>query len=395
MRGISLTLAVLTGLSLAACQTDEAAKNENSAPASVESRVMTEVDEPTDDVAEMIASYQNLNLPEFPDYPEPATALESGQEGVIYFPTRSPYDFSVVLNDFEDAQPTTGMGTLYLPDGASADNPVPAMVIMHGSGGISEGREHEYAALFNKHGIAGFVVDYYAPRGVTPDTPYVMKTMAATEVDLIADAYAALDILATHPNIDAGRIGVTGYSYGGMATRYALDARLPEILSNNARKFALHVDVYGPCHQVLGHDKTTGAPYIALYGDKDNSVDPEACDSVQEALRQGGSEVEAHLFKGAGHAWEVSRPLGEFGGGYIRGCTFSFEPGTGHFMINDKVITQPEPDMNREERAFVRASLGEAAGPCVGMGYIVGNDPETDKRAKEIMIDYMKRKFGL
>jgi hypothetical protein len=91
----------------------------------------------------------------------------------------------------------------------------------------------------------------------------------------------------------------------------------------------------------------------------------------------------------------VDRPLQTFEGGFIRGCEFSFEPGTGFFTINGKVVSRPAPDMNRGQRAFVRSQLGEAAGPCVGMGYLVGKDMETDKRARAIMLDYMKRKFGL
>jgi len=120
----------------------------------------------------------------------------------------------------------------------------------------------EYAALFSKNGIAGFVVDYYAPRGVVETTPYVMKTMIATEVDVMSDAYSALKILGTHPSIDASKIGVTGYSYGGMATRYVLDDRLKSIMAPDVPPFALHMDIYGPCHQTLGHSGTTGAPYL-------------------------------------------------------------------------------------------------------------------------------------
>ncbi len=339
-----------------------------------------------------------LPLPSFPSYPAPVTKLSERNDGVIYFPTKSPYDFTRVLSGFDNLKEHAGKGTLVLPEGASADDPVPAMVILHGSGGIKEGREFTYANWFADNGIAGFVVDYYEPRGVTEDTPYVMKTMAATEVDIIADAYAALKLLGTHPAIDDNRIGVTGYSYGGMATRYTMDARIKDIMAQDIPPFALHMDIYGPCHQNTGSWKTTGAPYLQIYGDKDNSVNRDDCAQVMLNLSRAKKrgDMEVLIIPGAGHAWENAAPKGEFGGAYIRGCEFSWHPETGVFLVDGKAGRfQPEPDMTREERAFVRSTLGELVGTCVGQGYTVGNDPEADKASKAKQMAFMKRHFDL
>lgn len=337
-----------------------------------------------------------LPLPEFPSLPKPQTSLEAEQSGEIYFPIKSPYDFSRVLNGYDDLPESTGMGTLVLPEGASAQDPVPAIVILHGSGGIADGREFEYAKLFSENGIAALVVDYYAPRGVVADTPYVMKTMITTEVDIMSDAYSALKVLGTHPAIDAKRIGVTGYSYGGMATRYVLDDRLKKIMAPDVPPFALHMDIYGPCHQTLGHTGTTGAPYLAIHGDADNTVDPELCQTVYKDLEAGGSSVESHVIAGAGHAWENATPLSEFPGGFVRGCKFSFDSKKGTFLVDGKKSRfQPEPDMTRNERAYVRSTLGELVGGCVGQGYTVGNNPQADAKSKAWQLDFMKRVFGL
>lgn len=337
-----------------------------------------------------------LPLPAFPDLPPAQSSLSANQQGVVYFPIKSPYDFSRVLNGYDSLPETTGKGTLVVPDGASENAPVPAIVILHGSGGIVDGREFEYAELFAENGIAAFVVDYYAPRGVVADTPYVMKTMIATEVDIISDAYSALKVLGTHPAIDAERIGVTGYSYGGMATRYVLDDRLKDIMAPNVPPFALHMDIYGPCHQTLGHIGTTGAPYLAIQGDADNTIDTELCQIVYKDLEAGGSAVESHVIAGAGHGWENATPLTEFPGGFVRGCKFSFDPETGAFLVDGKLSRfQPEPDMTRGERAYVRSTLGELVGGCVGQGYTVGNNLEADAKSKAWQLDFMKRVFKL
>ncbi len=336
-----------------------------------------------------------MPLPEFPQLPVPKTSLGIDDAGVIYFPTRSPYDFSRVLRGFDELPTHSGKGTLIMPQGANADNPVPAMVILHGSGGIRDGREFTYADWFAENGIAGFVVDYYGPRGVTEETPYGLKTMAATEVDLIADAYAALSILSTHPAIDSTRIGVTGYSYGGMATRYVLDQRIKNIMAPDVPDFALHMDIYGPCHQNTGSWQTTGAPYLAIYGDQDNSVDPAACAVVQDKLRAGGSEVEAHVIKGAGHAWENTSPKGDFGGAYVRGCEFTWDQTNGQLLIDGEAGQRPDSDMTRAERAAIRAGLWKRVGQCLGQGYVVGNDPNADRESKLIQEEFLKRNFAL
>jgi dienelactone hydrolase len=340
---------------------------------------------------------KELPLPPFPNLPAPVTELKADSAGVIYFSTKSPYDFSRILDGYDTLETHAGKGTLVLPKSASANQPVPAMVILPGSGGIKEGREMEYARLFAENGMASFVVDYYEPRGVTETTPYVMKTMIATEVDVIADAYSALNILATHPAIDAAKIGVTGYSYGGMATRYVMDDRLKAIMAPDVPPFAIHIDVYGPCHQTTGHKGTTGSPYLAIHGDADNSVDPELCQKVYKDIEMSGSEVESHLLSGAGHAWENAEPKREFSeGSFVRGCLFSFDPDDGTFLVDGKSGRfQPAPDMTRNQRAFVRSTLGELVGTCVGQGYTVGNDPKADKKSKAIQLDFMKRKFGL
>ena len=40
---------------------------------------------------------RELPLPPFPDYPPPAIKLTEESEGVIYYPIKSPYDFSRCL----------------------------------------------------------------------------------------------------------------------------------------------------------------------------------------------------------------------------------------------------------------------------------------------------------
>lgn len=346
-----------------------------------QSAVVPSASTPTGPAPALIMPEKPIDLAPVPE------SLASDTDGSVGFPTQHAYDFSVLLTDFGSAPTMTGFGHLYLPDVAAP--PYPAMVILPGSGGITPGREHEYAELFAEHGIAGFVVDYYTPRGAMPDTPYFMKTMIASETDVLVDAYSALNFLSRHPGIDSRRIGVTGYSYGGMATRFALDDRVATILSPQGNRFALHADFYGPCHQVLGHDGTTGAPYLAVFGDQDNSVDAQACKSVHDTIAAAGSPVEVHIIPGAGHAWENLQPRQETPNPYIRGCQFSFDPATGHLLIDGRLVPHAPAGAGLQERLEIRAQLGSFVSDCLGQGYIVGRDEVAIAQSKSVLLRFL------
>ncbi|WP_299725603.1 dienelactone hydrolase family protein [uncultured Endozoicomonas sp.] len=330
----------------------------------------------------------SIKLPDLPELPAPKTTLTEDQSGDIYFSTRSPYDFSELLTNFDNTLQHTGKGELVLPKGASAENPVPAIIILHGSGGIEPNREPVYAQLFAENGIASLIIDYYSVRGATKDSTYLMKTLSASETDILVDAYSALKVLGTHPAIDASRIAVTGYSYGGMVTRYALDPRVKAIIAPEVPPFAAHIDVYGPCHQTLGTTETTGGAYLAIFGDDDNSVDINVCEQVHGDIAKNGP-VETLLIPGAGHAWESDRPRDLYDFPYITNCSFSFDEKTGSALINGQPAATAPQDAGRNERAFARAMVMVDAPECIGKGYVIGSDKKADAAAKQRMLSFM------
>jgi dienelactone hydrolase len=335
-------------------------------------------------------------VPPFPDFPSPVTDLSSGQSGEIYYATSTPFDLDVLLADHERT-PTTGFGTLFLPDAADASDaaPVPAMVVLHGSGGISKGREMEYGELLASNGIAAFVVNYYTPRGVTEETNYMIRVLSVTEFDAITDAYAALQLLGTHPRIDAQRIGVVGYSYGGMAARFAMDERIRRRLAPERPGFAAFVDFYGPCFQNLGTSETNGSPLLTLRGTEDASNDLAACKQREDELRALGNSVEAHVYQGAGHAWEVEVPRQLFPDSpYVAGCEMKYDD-TGHNFVNGKPVIDTPLETSRMDRILLRVSSGDAMQECVKEGYVIGSDPETKVRSDAALLSFLRRTFDI
>lgn len=333
-------------------------------------------------------------LPKFPTDATIVTTLPVDARGPIHFQSATVFDFDVILGGMRNAQPTTGLGYLSMPTGASAEHPVPVMVILPGSGGISDGREEDYAKLLNEHGIGAFIVDYYEPRGMTKDFSYIMRSATVTEFDIVTDAYSALKLLSTSPAIDPHRIGVMGFSYGAMATRIAMDDRIRAILAPQSPGFALHADFYGPCFQKLGTTKTNGAPLLTLRGTADNSNDLAACAQREKELEALGVAVERHIFEGAGHGWENTTPQHMNDKPYIVGCEIDYDP-QGLAWINGKRVSDIDADTSRFERIAARYIRNDLLMDCAKEGYLMGRNEQARKAGYEALLGFLEKNFGL
>jgi dienelactone hydrolase len=234
------------------------------------------------------------------DWPDPATISHVVQEKVT-LASSSPYLLTDV--DSERAPATTVNGTLFLPSGPHAPHSLPAVVMLHGSGGVLAARELTYGKQLAAMGIAVLVVDSFGGRPERGDS-YIERLLNITETMLIADGYAALGRLATRPEIDPKRVVLVGFSYGAMATMYALMAEVADRMAPPGLRFAGHVSFYGPCVVRFEDHRTTGAPLLMLYGGDDKVIDPERCSAFADDARAGGSKVDVVVYPGAVNQWD-------------------------------------------------------------------------------------------
>ncbi len=111
-----------------------------------------------------------------------------------------------------DADPAlTVAGRLMTPmDGGS----VPAVLICHGSDGV-DGRGEFHGQALNAAGIATLEIEMWAARGSGRGAASRPRSVPET----LPDAFAAVRFLAEQPEIDAARIGILGFSWGGGPTR--------------------------------------------------------------------------------------------------------------------------------------------------------------------------------
>jgi len=244
-------------------------------------------------------------------------------------------------------------GVMYIPHGASVDNPAPMLVRVHGGPGgqarIGYSGLNQY--LIN-HGYAIFDINNRGSSGYGK-TFFAADDRCHGECDL-DDVVAARDWLAGMDWVDEDRIGIMGGSYGGYMTAAALAFR-PEVFEVGVNIFgvtnwlrtlesipawwgpqreALFAELGNPADDAerlrrispLFHADKIVRPMIVLQGANDPRVLQVESDEIVEAIRANGVPVEYVLFDDEGHGFrnrdneiEGYRAIREFLDQYLQG----------------------------------------------------------------------------
>jgi len=224
---------------------------------------------------------------------------------------------------------------LYVP--ADRPGPFAAVVLVHGSGGVSDFREHWYAREFAARGFAALVIDSFKPRGVTSTAEDQTRV---TTPQMIQDAYGALAFLAADKRIDPARIGVMGFSKGGTVALWSAMQAVgdrAEASGGGKQRFAFHLPFYPGCNFQYRSTATTGGPILMMLGELDDYTQPQTCIDYARRLQAGGVKVEFQVVPGAYHAWET-----ETGPHYlaraerVRRCEYLIEDDGRYTWVKDK-----------------------------------------------------------
>lgn len=229
-----------------------------------------------------------------------ASDLRDGRSGEIRFASSSPTGPTSLMTG--NAPAVEIMGTLSLPPGTER---VPAMVVVHGSGGVSAGREHAWARRLNGMSVAAFVTDSFRPRGVTSTAEDQSRV---STVAMVADAFNALKLLSSHPRIDPNRIGVMGFSKGGQVSFYTALEPFRRAVAGNLR-FATHVPLYPSCALPYLSREITRAPMLVLMGGADDYTPAAQCARYIEWFRVKGAPISSIVYPGAAHGFDSPGPV--------------------------------------------------------------------------------------
>lgn len=244
-------------------------------------------------------------------------------------------------------------GELRLPFGATGK--VPAVILIHGSGGIGSGVDM-WAHILNEAGIAAFILDSFSGRGIisTVEDQDLLNSLSMT-----LDAYRALDVLAAHPRIRADRIAVWGFSKGAVPSVYSAVERFRGSFGSQNR-FAAHVGFYTPCNiSYLDDTKMSPVPVRLYHGSSDDYVSPAACRELLPRLKAAGVDVTLTEYPDSQHGFDsptsptlVAIPKAQT----TRNCRLHEGPG-GVILNSQNQVYALKTD------------------PCVALGTHVGHNP--------------------
>lgn len=270
----------------------------------------------------------------------------------------------------------TVFGYLSLPQ--DEDRPVPAMILMHGSGGIGY-RELRYTAEYVRMGLAVFAVDSFAPRGVAST---VDDQLRVTGVQMVSDAFGALKLLRANPRIDGNRVGVQGVSKGGTV---ALDTAIKQFARVRGLpgdvKFAAHIPLYPGCSTQYRTPTTTGAPILVLVGERDDYVGTENCRDYAEVLKKQGADIRFIVYPNAEHGFDGRDGLNHYWIGnaqnYSKCRVYIEDDGKAVYPKTGEVLESP------------RKAVDVMSKDCITRGASIGTNPVAKSRSLEEIRDFL------
>lgn len=201
-------------------------------------------------------------------------------------------------------------GWLARPAGSG---PFPAVVAMHGCGGLWTGpgkinaRESDWSGRLVSAGYAVLLPDSFLPRGLT--SLCNDRDRSLTPADRARDALGARDWLARQRFIAPGRVGLIGWSNGGSSVLHVAGSGA----AAGPGGFAAVIAFYPGCRVILKQGWSARVPTTILHGLSDDWTPAAPC---QELARTGGARFVG--FAGAYHNFDhPNLPLRE------RGAAFS------------------------------------------------------------------------
>ncbi|HEX6957930.1 MAG TPA: dienelactone hydrolase family protein [Ferrovibrio sp.] len=311
----------------------------------------------------------------FAPVPAGAQPLNADSKGNVVFAAPT---YASIVEMHADKASAAGKAAIYiwLPDGAG---PFPAVMISHTVGGWNDAVEGAAAKLLLAQGYAVAGLDHFGPRGLKPPLGKGFSTATAA-----SDALLALKLLATHPKIDNSRIGIVGYSMGGVAAQLsAYEYLAARYAGEGGPRFAAHVSVYGTSLGLAldGARTMTGAPLLMLVAGKDETAPVRKMEQMVALVKaaQPAARIEMVVYPDAHHAWNnpaLSRPTE---GGFHSGSCPIFDLGRAFGAI--------AADGSRQ------AFAPQAAVACTRAGgkYTMLHDAKTAQQADAAMLAFLAR----
>lgn len=170
--------------------------------------------------------------------------------------------------------------------------PHPAMIVLHGNGGLRAPRCYEGALdLLVGWGYAALAVDSHTGRIAQGGYSFAEQS---------ADAVRALAWLQQRPEIDAARIGIIGWSRGGLAALATITDIEGNERTDTGPTFPAAVAFYPIC---IAKTVRLKSNLLVLIGAEDRITPVRPCRAMQ--VRPGRFIYELKVYPGARHVFDA------------------------------------------------------------------------------------------
>jgi dienelactone hydrolase len=183
-----------------------------------------------------------------------------------------------------------------------APRPAPAVVILHGCGGIGQNHSR-MAQRLAQQGYATLLLDSFSSRGIVDACTRNWPTPADAE-RRAHDIDGALGWLAARPDISADRIAVMGYSYGGGVLLLRALQRTGAPAPAGPRMRAA-IAVYPDCALAAEGRVTLAQPLLMTMAERDDWTPVSQCTALLSRLAGGRELVQAAVYPGAHHSFDA------------------------------------------------------------------------------------------
>jgi len=166
----------------------------------------------------------------------------------------------------------------------------PAVILIHGSGGPLHGLDPfaSQAAIF---GVHVFVLHYFERTGHNWVSPSQIEPHFLAWLETVKDA---VSFVASHPGVDANRIGLLGFSLG---------AYLSLALATQDSRIAAVAELFGGLPEQFANAAGNLPPILILHGAQDTTVLIDRAYELERILQQHKVPYQIKIYPDQGHVF--------------------------------------------------------------------------------------------
>ena len=192
------------------------------------------------------------------------------------------------------------------------EGPFPMLVFNHASGGAwlfaNEWFKlnRQVAKQLNKKGVAVLFVDNFTGRNViSADTDQAQVSTYSFYID----AFMTLEYLSKDPRVNIKKVGITGWSRGGMNSLAIAETRIRDALVSKDLYFAASLPRSVECRQSGFFRNPQPIPetkILMVNGKIDDASHAHICEEYGEKMKANGADIKVITKAGWGHGFEAN-----------------------------------------------------------------------------------------